>query len=194
MVRRRWRAAEIGHLGEHYAEDGLNQTAIDLDRSPDSVSSQARRLGLRSPYRHRRQARTRALNNKSVNVRFFDNLTEEVAFVLGYIWVRGRVKMSPCHVLRLRSPTAKEDTLLEVRSLLRSRHQVQRREGFTICEICSIRLVQSLIRQYGRPPSADCPDAPLPDLPSSYIPHLARGLLMGAGHYDTSRITCTDCG
>src|SRR5262249_50056789 len=85
----------------------------------------------------------------------------------------------------------KESTLLEVRSLLSSRHQVQRREEYTVCEICSFCLVQSLIRQYGRPPSADCPDAPLPDLPSSYVHHLARGLILGAGDSDTSRITCT---
>jgi hypothetical protein len=191
MPRRRWRAVEIGLLGERYSEAGLNQLALDLDRSPDSITSQARRLGLRSPHRHRRRALARALNNKSANICFFDHLAEQVAYVLGYIWMRGRVKTNPRHVLRLRCPTTEESTLLEVRSLLRSRHQIQRRETYTICEICSFCLVQSLIRRYGRPPSSDCPEAPLPGLPSPYIHHLARGLILGAGHSNTSRITCT---
>jgi hypothetical protein len=189
MPRRRWRAAEIGHLGERYAEDGLNRLALDLDRSPDAITSQARRVGLRSPYRHRRQARTRAMNNKSVNVRFFDNLTEEVAFILGYIWVRGRVKMSPRHVLHLRSPKAKEKDLLAVRDRLGSRHRVQRAKGTTTCEVCSSVLVQTLTRKYGPPPGRANPDPPLPPVPAAYVPDLARGLLVGTGSVTSAHIT-----
>lgn len=191
MVRRRWRASEIGHLGERYTEDGLNQVAVDLDRSLDAISSQARRLGLRSPHRHRRQALARALNNKSVNVRFFDRLTDQVAYALGYIWVRGRVKTNPRHVLKLRCPASREVGLLEVRRLLMSQHRVQRRQGHVVCEISSYWLAESLIRRYGRPPDSRTSESPLPQLTPDHIPHFARGLLTGAGCHDHSRITWT---
>lgn len=189
MVRRRWRAVEIGHLGERYVEDGLNQVAVDLDRSPDAISSQARRLGLRSPHRHRRRALAKALNNKSVNVLFFDHVTDQVAYVLGYLWVCGRVKTSPRHVLRLRCPASREASLLEVRRLLGSQHRVQRRQAQVVCEISSSWLVKSLIGKYGSPPSGDEPDPPLPTLPAAYMPDLARGLFVGAGSVNCSQIT-----
>jgi hypothetical protein len=185
---------EIGHLGERYAEDGLNQVAVDLDRSPDAISSQARRLGLRSPDRHRRRALARASNNKSVNTRFFDNLTGQVAYVLGYIWVRGRVKTSPRHVLRLRCPASREASLLEVRRLLASQHRVQGRQDHVVCEISSCWLVKSLIGKYGCPPSRDEPAPPLPILPATYLPDLARGLLIGSGSVSCSQITWTGTG
>jgi hypothetical protein len=169
--------------------DGPDGLAADLYRSPDAITSQARRLGLRSPHRHRRQALARALRNRTVNAHFFDTPSEQVAFVLGYVWVRGRVKPGPHHVLRLRCPTAEEDHLLAVRGLLESRHHVQRREGYTVCEICSAWLVKNLIRKYGCPPCRDLPDPPLPTLPAAYVPYLARGLLVGAGSVDDSRIT-----
>jgi hypothetical protein len=191
MSRRRWRAAEIDQLGRHYAEDGLNLLTASLGRSPDAITSQARRLGLRSPQRHRRQAQGRAANNKSVNTRFFDTLTEQVAFVLGYIWARGHLKTNPPHVLRLRCPTAKEKDLLAVRDLLGSRHRVQRAKGATLCEVCSSWLLQTLIRHYGSPPSRANPAPPLPPVPTEFLPHLAKGLLAGSGYVDQHSISWT---
>jgi hypothetical protein len=191
MSRRRWRAAEIGVLGERYAEDDLNRLAADLGRSPDSITSQARRLGLRSPQRFRRQTQARALGSKSVNVRFFAELDERVAYVLGYTWVRSRVKGNPPNILRLRCPAAMEKALLAVRDLLGSRHSVHRARGWTVSDVCNSWLVQTLIRRYGSPPSRDQPDPPLPYLPTPYQPHLARGLLVGAGSVKDNHITWT---
>ena len=153
MPRRRWRAVEVGHLIEGYAADGLNQLAHDLDRSPDSITSQARRVGLRSPRRHRRRALTRASNNKSVNVCFFDTLTPSVAFCVGFIWASGTVKRKPKHVLKLRCPASREPDLLAVRDMLESRHRVQRSRGRVVCEVSSYRLVETLVHKYGSPPS-----------------------------------------
>jgi hypothetical protein len=189
MPRRRWRAAEIGHLGEHYAEDGLNQMAIDLDRSPDAITSQARRVGLRSPHRHHRRALSRANNNASVNVLFFDTLTPSVAYVLGFIWASGTVKRKPKHVLKLRCPASREPDLLAVRDVLESRHHVQRSRGRVVCEVSSYRLVETLVHKFGSPPGRANPDPPLPPVPAAYVPDLARGLLAGAGSVAGSRIT-----
>ena len=189
MPRRRWRAAEIGHLGERYAEDGLNQLALDLDRSPDAITSQARRLGLRSPHRHRRRALTRASNNSSVNIRFFETLTPSVAYCVGFIWASGTVKRKPKHVLKLRCPASREADLLAVRDILESHHHVQRSRGRVVCEVSSYRLVATLVHKYGSPPGRANPDPPLSPVPAAYVPDLARGLLAGAGSVTDARIT-----
>jgi hypothetical protein len=129
------------------------------------------------------------LNNKTVNIHFFDVLNEQVAYVIGYLWVRARVKTNPSHVLRLRCPTARENGLLVVRNLLGSRHHIQRAKRSTLCEVCSSSLVQTLIRKYGSPPGRANPDPPLPPVPAAYVPYLARGLLAGAGSVTDARIT-----
>jgi hypothetical protein len=189
MTRRRWKAWEVGLMLERYPREGSAAMKCCLARSVDAITSEARRLGLPSPGRYQRQALSHARSNASVNVHFFETLTPTVAFVLGYIWATGRIKMSPRHVLRLRCPSAKENALLAVRGLLGSRHHVQRRGGHTVCDVCSSWLVQTLVRKYGPPPGAADPDPPLPRLSAEYLPHLARGLLVGGGQVEESRLT-----
>jgi hypothetical protein len=194
MTKRRWRSWEVGLMLQRYPGEGSAPLRHALARSIDAITSQARRLRLPSPGRRQRQALSRARGNCSVNVEFFKALSEPVAFVLGFIWARGSVRTRPRHVLRLRCPRAKEDELLAVRALLGSRHHVQRRGGHTVCDVCSYCLVQDLVRQYGPPPSAEDPDPPLPRLPAEYHPHLARGLFVGGGQVDESRITWVGTG
>jgi hypothetical protein len=194
MSKRRWRSWEVGLMLERYPGEGSAPLRHALARSIDAITSEARRLRLPSPGRRQRQALSRARGNASVNVEFFKALSEPVAFVLGFIWARGSVRTRPRHVLRLRCPRAKEDDLLAVRALLGSRHHVQRRGGHTVCDVCSYWLVQELVRQYGRPPSAEDPDPPLPRLPAEYLPHLARGLFVGCGQVEESHITWVGTG
>jgi hypothetical protein len=54
MKRRRWGVQEIQMLADRYPDEGPVQLALELGRSEDSVSSFARRCGLRTerqPYR-----------------------------------------------------------------------------------------------------------------------------------------------
>lgn len=58
MPRRRWTSQDIGLLKERYPIEGTGKLAEELGRSEDSVSSFARRCGLRTPRRpYRRKAR-----------------------------------------------------------------------------------------------------------------------------------------
>ena len=59
MSRRQWTAHEIGLLSVRYPEKGLTGLAGMLDRSEDSITSMAKRLGLRSLNRHRNQVMSR---------------------------------------------------------------------------------------------------------------------------------------
>jgi hypothetical protein len=62
MKRRKWTAAEIVVLAQRYPEKGLNGLDILLGRSASSISSLARRLGVRSVHRHRHQSLSRIRN------------------------------------------------------------------------------------------------------------------------------------
>src|SRR6516164_2476663 len=189
MAKRRWRSWEVGLMLDHYPREGSAAMTSHVARSIDAITSEARRLGLSSPDRRKRQARSRAANNPSVQVHFFETLTPTVAYVLGFLWVRGRVQTRPRHILCLRCPTAEEDALLAVRNQLGSHHRVQRRQSHTICKVCSYWLVESLLGKYGSPPGRANPDPSLPTLPGIYVPDLARGLLVGAGSVSDARIT-----
>jgi hypothetical protein len=134
------------------------------------------------------------MNNKSVDIGFFDHLTQSVAYVLGFIWATGTVKRKPKHVLKLRCPASREPDLLAVRDMLGSRHRVQRSRGRVVCEVSSQRLVETLVHKYGSPPGRANPDPPLPTLPGIYVPDLGRGLLAGAGSVTDARITWTGTG
>ena len=92
--RRKWQADEIQVLFR-YPEEDATRLATELGRSKDAVTSLAAKLGLRSQTRHRRQALSLALKNRSVNIHFFDGMSAEVAYVLGYVWVRGWVTCEP---------------------------------------------------------------------------------------------------
>lgn len=59
MHKTRWTAPEIRQLLTRYTEEGPTKLAIDLERSVDSVTSQATRLGLKSASRRGRQASSR---------------------------------------------------------------------------------------------------------------------------------------
>ena len=194
MAKRRWRSWEVGLMLDHYPREGSAAMTSHVARSIDAITSEARRLGLSSPDRRKRQALSRAANNPSVQVHFFETLTPTVAYVLGFIWIRGRVQTRPRHILCLRCPTAEEDALLAVRNQLGSQHRVQRRQSHTICKVCSYWLVESLLGKYGSPPGRANPDPPLPTLPGIYVPDLGRGLLAGAGSVTDARITWTGTG
>lgn len=55
----RWGRIETILLIQRYEDEGPSQLALDLGRSPDSVTSAAFRLGLRSLTRRQRQGATR---------------------------------------------------------------------------------------------------------------------------------------
>ena len=59
MSRRQWAAHEIRLLAARYPEKGLAGLASILNRSDDSITSMAKRLGLRSLNRHRNQVMSR---------------------------------------------------------------------------------------------------------------------------------------
>jgi hypothetical protein len=128
-MNRPWTPRERSTLASRYATDGSLALAVALDRSPDSITSQARRYGLSSPGARLRQARTRVLQSRSVNVEFFAGQSTAVAFVLGLVWACGTVKTKHRQVLRLALPSDRVGSLRRVKELMEIRHSIQTRNS-----------------------------------------------------------------
>lgn len=191
MPRRIWNLSEIRVVAERYPEEGPSRLAALLDRSEDSVSSLARRYGLKSLHRHARQAGTRASRNVTVDRDFFDTPSPAVAHVLGFLFGCGTVKTRARKVIRLRCPVAREPALRRVLDLMGSRHALQRGRRRILVEIGNARLVDSLLANCGRAPSRDDPDPPFPPIDRGLLPHFARGLWDAAGELRMREIRCT---
>src|ERR1043165_7696773 len=120
----RWSAKEISLLRERYEEEGTAQLAMELGRSEDSVSGEARRLGLRFTQRRRKQGMSKAQRSRAVNIHFFDQPSPEVAYVLGYLWCRATIRSNFPFGVGLRCPMQEVHHLLDVRAMMNSVHAV----------------------------------------------------------------------
>ena len=171
-----WSMQERLLLTSRYSQEGSLSLARELRRTPDSVTSQARRYGLSSPGARKRQAATRVEQSRSVDVGFFSRQTPAVAFALGLVWACGTVKTKHRHVLRMTLPTERGSSLRQVRELMECRHSIQTYEHTVVLEVSNTLLVHSLLRWQGMPPkSADVPQPPR--LPANLIAKFASGHL-----------------
>lgn len=184
MPRRIWNLTEIRTIAENYPEEGPEPLARLLGRSEDSVMGQARRFGIRSLHRRSRQGQARALRSTTVNPRFFEAGTADVAYVLGVLSTWGSVKENTRHVLRIRAPIDREAVLETVLAKMGSRHIQQRGRRRILVEVGNSRLVASLVGHHGRLPGRHEPDPPVPAIVSAHTRAFARGLLDAAGEID----------
>lgn len=191
MPRRTWSLEEIKIVAERYPEEGPARLAEQFHRTEASVTSLARRFGLRSLHRRTRQARTRASNTAATRADFFDSPSPSVAYVLGFVFGCGSVKTHTRRVLRLRCPTSREPSLRKVLDLMGSKHILQRGRRRILVEIGDSRLVTSLLANCGRPPSCEDPDPPFPTIDLELLPHFALGLWDAAGEFRTKEIRCS---
>lgn len=149
MTERVWSAAEVELLRTHLQQDGAHSIATRLHRTTDSVSSQARRLGLRS--RGHQQPRSRPSSSRAGStaapVVDHPDLTRIRELIERWGTVRPRAR----YRLRLSVPMEHGAELLAVRSMLRSHHAVRVRARRLVTEICGRVLIESLLRRLGLP-------------------------------------------
>ncbi len=175
-------------VAERYGREGPKQLAAVLGRSEDSVTGLARRFGLRSSHRRDRQAQARTLRNTTVDARFFETPSPNVAYVLGVLFCWGAIKTNTRHVLRLRCPIDRESVLVSVLAMMGSDHARQRGRRRILVEVGNSRLVASLVGGHGKPPDRAEPDPPVPTIVSRYITDFARGHLQAGGEVDQREV------
>jgi hypothetical protein len=178
---RRWTPQESALVSKRYAAEGPLPLAAELGRSPDSVSSLARRYGIASAGGRKLQAANRVIKSRTVNVGFFDTMSAEVAFVLGFVWACGSVKTKHRKVLRMVLPQERREVFPAIQHPMGSRHLVQTYEHTRVLEICNSRLVQSLLDRHGPPPASN-PTPDQPRIPPELVRKFAAGHLLATGH------------
>ena len=186
-MRRLWMPAERKRVLERYSLDGSAGLASQLGRSVDSVTSLARRYGLKSLRCRQRQAASRSRGSPSLNTRFFDEPDGEGAFVLGVIWACGSIKTKHGKVLRLVVPADRRAVLLRVLELMNSKHQIQTYDERRVVEICNAHLVSTFLDRFGHPPASSA-DPDLPWIASDLVPMFASGHLQATGSRDDSHV------
>lgn len=189
MPRQSWTATDLAIL-ETYPQFGVATVAGRLGRSPHSVSSMAYRVGLKVGSRAR-QVQAKVHESKSVNARFFDELTPQVAYVIGIVWGCGNVRTAPRKVLILDLPEERENVLQAARNLMRSSHTPQKRPGVVRLEVCNSHLVESLMRNFGYPPRRSDRSPSFPQTVLPFLGHFAHGLLDATGTQDEQRFSWT---
>lgn len=169
-----WQLEEIDILIRDYGRRPVTEIAALLNRTVDSITSEARRLGLSSPARFRHQAEAQARNNRAVNVQFFEGDGPTVDHVLRFLRQWGRLYPAPRWLLRVRCPPSSEPDLLHVKRLLRSVHRVRKSERSLVLEIESRGLVESLHRRLCREgglPRSTIIRGRLPSVPKNETDH-----------------------
>jgi len=150
MSGRRWQAREVGEMVDRFSSQGAAalQTTRKERRCRDERGS--------TPQLHRPFAakgkpcrgRARATGRSTPLLRY---ASPQVAFALGYIWLRGRVQTGAG--LRLRCPTSLKRPSWKCENSWDRNSRVQRKQGYTACQVTSTLLVQALIGKYGFPPA-----------------------------------------
>lgn len=187
MPRRKWTGNDIAIL-ETYPQIGAAKIARELDRSEDSVTSMARRMGLRAMDPRLQQARTRVIHSPTVNAQFFDDLSPQVAYVLGFVWSCGTLRLRPRRVLLVDCSLHRQEALFGVQDILRSRHKIQRRTRSLRLEVCNSHLVDALVHHFGYPPKCGDLNPSLPNWALTHLAHFASGMLDGSGDKNENRI------
>ncbi len=159
----------------------------------------------------------RAEENKSVNVHFFDQWSDEMAYILGYIWADGCVDHRPDKktyrlVLRctrtddylIKAIASRICTKIVVREL--DAHQHQHKNGkFFVSKACtaiyihSQILTRTLVEQHGLSRRKSFLDLPFPFVPPERLPHFVRGYFDGDGtaalsKFRRGKVTWGACG
>lgn len=179
-MRQFWSGAERRVLAQSYSQEGAYALAQRLGRSYHSVYSQARRYGLESKNRLTQKGSFPVWMNRSVNPLFFDQVTPQSIYTLGFIWACGSIRTKHRKILRLVSLKERWNQLSRVLALLNSKHQIQTYGPRLIVEICNSRLVEAVVEKYGIPPGRYS-EGNLPRLDGSWVPPFAKGYLDARG-------------
>lgn len=186
-----WTPEMVNTLKVFYPIEGPSGVMKRLNLGYNAVTMKARKLKIRDPNRCKKAADTRSTRSTNVNQYYFDAWSENMAYVLGYIWADGCIRTTPKKVLRFACVTDDEQLLFDIQRDMQSKHKPYRRPGkirngyqcrpTTEVSIGCVRLIDVLTFLYGLVPNKSFYDLPYPEIPDSWFGHFFRGNLDGDG-------------
>lgn len=187
-----WTSEDEVVLAREYPEHGPHKIMELLGLTYHQVTNRARKLGLK--YRNLGKAANawRKTAEPFCDVTYFRRWSPNSAYLLGYIWADGCVRVSPkssCVALQ-----AKLEDVTELFDQIRAELKCRRAKvRFTVpsgysrntharLAICSYQLVDDLINLHGIIPAKTYHDVPFPShIPDDLNCHFVRGYFDGDG-------------
>jgi len=171
-------------IRERYLFEGPDQLAKEFGKSRRAIIGQAWLLGVKSLFAHRRGAQTRAQNCESLNWRYFDQWTQEGAYVLGFTQADGSVRKD---LLQLQFGLHPRDrcVLDFIKQQLMAKTEVgirQKRDGSwrAVLNLSNHLLVRAVVEK-GILPRKSYIDPPFPEIPEQYFRRFVLGFFDGDG-------------
>lgn len=192
-----WTPARDALFRERYPEEGPIPLAQFFGKSQVAIRSHASVLELRSLHRDDRVAETRIRRNPSVNVKYFDVWSPNMAWILGYIWADGNISRTGTKnkrgmSLNFRCSLPDRELIEAIKAEMHSTHMLcfspptfrfkSRIQATIGLKICATALCRILIEKYGIPMRKSFHDPEYPQIPDKWAGHFARGFLDGDGY------------
>lgn len=180
------RSKEIGEfVANNWGELSIKDIEKELGISKQTVINHAVRLGL--PVLNSRESLARY--SKSVDVKFFESWSNEMAYVLGYVWADG---CTSSRKLSFNCTPGDDYIIYKIKSLLGSKHTVGsvppgtdnrgwNTLGGTKLQVTNSYLVNTLINMHGVLPAKSEQDLEMSNVPEEYLSSFARGFMDGDG-------------
>ncbi len=175
-----WTDNLLDVLQQRYVDEGGHVLAKELGLNVDTVRRKASELDLHTIAGHKRWGRERASKNDSCDIHFFDQWSENMAYVLGFLFADGSINKE-CTGLRV-CMSRKDDVIVRyIKALLGLKRKIRHdKEGESTLIVNSTLLVKRLM-ELGMMPRKTYRDDPFPDVPDEWMPHFVRGNLDGDG-------------
>ncbi len=172
-----WSTEEIGLLGKHYGKTAVYSRYFP-NRGPSSVYHKANRLGIRNHIKPRKY---------SVDETFFERWSEEMAYVLGWLFSDGNVTAK--REFRLKLAVKDKEILEKISSALSSGYPItimkqlvpsrKYMATYALMRICSSKMCNDLIKLGCVPNKMH--KFRMPEMPPRFLRHFIRGYFDGDG-------------
>lgn len=196
MTKARWGATETELIRQQWSDLGTSQTtALLRGRTPRAVEQKAQSMGLKCNFKekYRRISETAKNSNVSCDTNYFcREWSKNMAYIIGYILADGCITKG-MRSLSFICHQKDEEILLAIKKELKSNHKIVRhsekiyedgrRNGPRTClSICSKKIAESLVTNFGIFPRKTWLDSEMPNVPDQFFGHFLRGYIDGDGH------------
>lgn len=156
------------------------------------IRHKAIKLGLRTDrkLKYARQVKTLTERNVSCNIRYFDTWTDEMAYILGFLFADGNITKRKCDVvvglaitdlcvLEYIKEAVKSTRKLRFYPAHTDKHGYHHQESVYLT--IGSKIVADRLMALGMMPRKTYRDDPFPDVPDEFLPHFVRGYFDGDG-------------
>lgn len=179
----KWTEEMLQAVKERYVSEGSDNIVREFGIPLDALRKKASSMGLHTIAGHARAGRERAEKSTSCNIRYFDEWSPNMAYILGFLFADGCIhsKLQTVYVLLKRTDECVLDFIkkeLAIRSAIRR----ETHDGYdrSTLLISSTVLIQRLMK-LGMYPRKTFRDDPFPEIPTIVLPHFIRGYFDGDG-------------